>query len=397
MDGSTAAKGRDAGFTVAELVVAAAILLFTVTASISGIMFAASSAQLSERRTEALNIANQQIELARNLQFDDVATVVPSNGLPAGKIPGLQTIGVYTVAIDVAYGTYGASSAARYKAISVVVSWSNPTTGSVTVSSLIAGASGTQDYNFGTVSLSVQDEGSPAKPVSGVSVWLTDASSRSYNIVTSSSGVALFTYVPSGNITFLATKPGYVIDALSAPVCVANTTTAYGPVTAHALHTGSVQCLSPAGAPVSGVTVGLSAGPSVVASVQTDASGYATFPSQVIKGTYTVGITHAYYQLTTAPALVVGTTDVSLAVTLAIKPSTVTATRSSKGTVYAWNSNGTLNTSISSATSKPYTAVFTLTNPDIQPKVYYFTSANTFSTTASVTVTPGQSYVVTVN
>lgn len=397
MDDRTAAKRPDTGFTVAELVVAAAILLFTVTASISGIMFAASSAQLSERRTEALNLANQQIELARNLQFDDIATVVPSNGLPAGKIPSIQTIGVYTVAIDIGYGTYGASPAARYKTIAVVVSWSNPTTGSISVSSLIAGASGTQDYNFGTVSLSVQDEGSPAQGVSGVSVWLTDANSRSYNLVTPASGVALFTYVPSGNITFVATKAGYLIDGLSAPVCVANTTTAYGPVTAHALRTGTVQCLSPAGAPVAGVTVGLLAGPSVVASVQTDASGYATFPSQVIKGTYTVGIAHASYMATTSPTLVVGAADASVKVTLAVKPSTVTATRSSKGTVYVWNTNGTLNTSMSSASSKPYTAVFTLTNPDIQPKVYYFTSAATFSTTASVTVSPGQSYVVTVN
>jgi hypothetical protein len=396
MDGSTAAQGRDAGFTVAELVVAAAILLFTVTASISGIMFAASSAQLSERRTEALNIANQQIELARNLQFDDIATVVPSNGLPTGKIPASQTLGVYTVAIDISYGTYGASSAARYKAISVVVSWTVPSTGSVTVSSLIAGASGTQDYNFGTVSLAVQDEGSPARAVSGVTVWLTDANHRSYNVVTSSSGVALFTYVPSGNITVLATKAGYIVDTLSAPVCVANTTTAYGPVTAHTLHTGTVQCLSPAGAPVAGVTVGLSAGPSVVASVQTDASGYATFPSQVIKGTYTVTIAHAYYQVTTAPTLVVGTADANVTVPLAVKPSTVTATRASQGTVYVWNANGTLNASRSSATSRPYTAVFALTNPDIQPKTYYFTSANAFSTAASVTVTPGQSYLVTV-
>jgi hypothetical protein len=372
-------------------------LLFTATASISGIMFAAQTAQTSERRTEALNIANQQIELARNLAFDDVATVVPSNGLPAGKIPSVQTVGVYTITIDIAYGTYGASAGARYKTMSAVVSWNTPVAGSVTVSSMIAGSSETQDYNFGSVSLAIQDEGNPAQGVAGVIVWLTDANSRTYSVSTTSSGIAQFGYVPSGNITFSATKPGFAIDVLSAPTCVANTNTAYGPVTAHALRSGFIQCLSPAGTPVAGVTVGLSAGPTTVTSVQTDASGYATFPGVLVKGSYTIGVTHAFYQLGTSQNLVVAAADAHMTITLAVKPATVTATRSTKGTVYVWNAAGTLNTSTGSAASKPFTAVFTLTNPDIQPKVYYFTSSNTFSTTASVTVTPGQTYSVSVN
>ena len=396
MDGIIAETGCNRGFTVVEMVVAMAILLFTVTASISGIMFAARSAQMSERRTEALNIADQQIELARNLSFDDVATVVPSNSLPAGKIPSVQSIGVYTVTIDIAYGTYGASAAARYKTISVVVSWSIPMAGSVTVSSMIAGASGTQDYNFGAVSLTVQDEGSPAQGVAGVIVQLTDVNHRTYSVVTTASGIAQFAYVPSGNITFSSMKPGYVIDSLSSPTCVANTITGYGPVTAHALRTGVVQCLSPTGTPVAGVTVGLSAGPSVVASVQTDASGLATFPSELIKGTYTISVAHAFYQLAASSMLTIGAADANTSVTLAVKPATVTATRTTQGIVYVWNAAGTLNTSKSTSTSGPYRAVFTLTNPDIQPKIYYLTNTNTFATTTSATVTPGQTYSITV-
>jgi hypothetical protein len=397
MADTTAATRHDKGFTVAEMVVAAAILLFTLTASISGIMFAAESAQMTERRTEALSLANRQIELARNLAFDDVATEEPSNGLPAGKIPGVQTIGSYTITIDVAYGTYGATSAARYKTISVLVSWTQPVAGSLTVSSLIAGASGTQDYNFGTVTLVVQDEGNPARGVTGVIVYVTDVNSRTYSVMTTASGVAQFTYVPAGNITFSASKPGYVVDTVSSPTCVANTITAYGPVTARAMRSGFVRCLSPAGAPVAGVTVGLSAGPNAVPSVQTDANGYATFSSQLINGTYAIGVTHAYYQLAATTMLTVAGADARMNVTLAVKPATVTATRATKGTVYVWNAAGTLVTSASSAGSKPYAAVFTLTNPDIQPAVYYFTSSNTFAKTNSVTATPGQSYSVTVN
>jgi type II secretory pathway pseudopilin PulG len=390
------AANPGSGFTIAELLVAIAILMFTVTASISGIMFAARSAQLSERRTEALNIANQQIEYARNLSFDDVATVVPSNGLPAGKVPGIQTIGAYTVVIDIAYGTYGASTAARYKTISAVVSWSAPNPGSITISSAIAGVSGTQDYNFGTVTLSIQDESVPAKGVADVIVWLTDSIGHTYSVVTTASGVAQFTYVPSGPVTFAPIKAGCLVDSLSAPICVANTATAYGPVTAHALRTGTVQCLSPSGVPVPGVTVGLSAGPSTVASVLTDASGFAVFPGQVIKGTYTIAVAHALYQLASPATLVVGNTDANMSLTLAVRPSTVTATRSTQGTVYVWNAAGTFNTSKSSSTSRPYTAVFTLTNPDANPKIYYFTISNAFATTTSATVIPGQTYSVTV-
>jgi hypothetical protein len=278
----------------------------------------------------------------------------------------------------------------------VTVSWSDPTTGSLTVSSIIAGASGTQDYNFGSVSLTVQDEGSPAAGVIGVTVLLTDANGRTYSAVTSAAGVVLFTYVPSGSITMTATMPGRIVDALTAPTCVANTTTPYGPVTAHMLRTGVVQCLTATGTPVAGVTVGLSAGPSVVASVQTDAGGRATFPGKLIKGSYTIGIAHGFYQLAAPATLTIGNADANMSASLAVKPATVTATRSSKGTIYVWNSTGTLNTSMSSATSKPYSAVFTLTNPDIQPRVYYFTSVSTFATTTSATVTPGLTNTVTV-
>jgi len=83
----------DEGFTIAELLVAVVVLLIVVTAVISGIMFASQSSMVSGRRVDALSLANQQIELARNLPFDEVSTIDPTNGLPAGKVPNDQTIG----------------------------------------------------------------------------------------------------------------------------------------------------------------------------------------------------------------------------------------------------------------------------------------------------------------
>ena len=73
---------------------------------------------------------------------------------------------------------------------------------------------------------------------------------------------------------------------------------------------------------------------------------------------------------------------------------TVTATLGANGTVYVWSETGTLNTSMATSSKK---AVFTLTNPDIQPKLYYFTKANVFTKAAPVTVTPGQTYSIAVN
>jgi hypothetical protein len=94
--------------------------------------------------------------------------------------------------------------------------------------------------------------------------------------------------------------------------------------------------------------------------------------------------------------LTVGSANVNMDLPMAVKPATVTATQSLKGTCYVWNATGSINTSMATTTSKPYTAAFSLLNPGVQPNVYYFTTTNVFATSTSATVTPGSAYAVTV-
>lgn len=392
--GRESAPRSAAGFTVVEIVIASAILLVVVMATMTSIAFASQSAQMSERRSEALAIANQQIEFARNLSFDDIATVVPANGLPAGKIPGSQTIGAYTVNTAVSYGTYQASSAARYKSMTVTVSWSSPTSGSVTLSTLIAGASGTQDYNFGTVVLSVTDES--GSKVSGVQVILTDANSRSYSVVTTSTGTAEFDYVPAGAVTCTATKCGVLIDSAGTSLtCTANQVTTYA-VTAHTPHAGSIKVLASSGKLLSGIVVALS-GPTSPPSQTTDANGVVTFTS-LIAGTYTVATTANTYYAAYSGSLTISGADTSVNATLTTNPATVTATRSSSGTIYLWSASKSLiGSAVASGSKSSYKATFTITNPDDSSVTYYFTKTNTFATTNPLVVTAGGTLSVTVN
>jgi hypothetical protein len=395
------AEVGESGFTVAEVLIASAVLLVVVIAAMSAIQVAANASLRSQRRVEAMALASKQVELARNLPFDQVACNPSQNGLPAGSIPGVEKSGIYTITSNIAYGTYGASPASMYKTMSVTVSWSTPTSGSVSASTMISGASGTQDYNFGNVSLQVVSDVASA-PLAGVTVQLTDPNGRHYSQVTTGSGVASFIYVPSGNISFVSTYPGRFVDAPISPTCVANVSTAYGPVVAHSYRTGTIRFLDTSGTPYPNLPVALTAGPSTVDPVTTDSNGYATFSQELINGTYTVGITHQYYTIPGATYLTINGADVSMNVNLLVQPGTVrcldnTAKNAgASGTVYVWNPDGTLYASGAAQKSQSYYATLTPTPPNINPRKYYFTNTNSYVATNALTVTPGQYYQITV-
>jgi len=261
----------------------------------------------------------------------------------------------------------------------------------------VAGASGTQDYNFGTVTLTIVDEQSPAQPVPWARVTLRDCNGRVYSVFTNSSGFAKFEYVPSGAITLTAAKSGFAIDSPASPTCVANTITNYGPVVAHEGQTGTITLRAPNGTPVQGATVSLTNGPTSPSTKTSDEDGEVVWWQSLIQGTYTIGITHTYYTLAGTEYLTVVNSNTARTVNVAIKPCTVTATRSSKGTIYVWNADGTLKTSAATSASSPYKATFTLTNPTISPTVYYFTKTNAYATTNKLTITAGQTGTITVN
>jgi type II secretory pathway pseudopilin PulG len=388
---------RDDGFTIVELVAATGILIIVIIGAMSGIMFASQSAIMSGRRVEALSLANQQIELARNLPFDDVGTIVPSNGLAGGKIPDSQTLGPYTVTTDIAYGTYAASPASRYKTMSVIVSWADPVPGRVTVSTVVAGASGTQDYNFGIVTLQVKDDSPTPQNLAGVTVNLVDINNRTYSMVTTESGMVRFDYVPSGNITFSSTKTGYIVDAPTAPTCVANTTTNYGPVTAHRMKSAVVNFTCPTGTIDPDTVVYLINGPNSPGSEVIGSDNTVTFTTELINGSYTYSTDANLYSFSPTMLTITGS-DVTVSVAMSLNPAKVVATRAAgNGTIYVWNEDGTSNQSKATRTSSPFTSTFYLTHPDSDVVTYYFTKTNVFSTLNPLTVTDGQIYALTVN
>jgi len=397
MQGRDRGAAGDAGFTVVEIVVATAILLTVVTAAMGGIMFSSTTTMMNERRSEALMLANSQIELARNLPFDEVATVVPSNGLPAGEIASPITSGVYTVVTDVRYGVYGALDASRYKSISTVVSWDAPRAGSVTVSSLVAGASETQDYNFGTIVFKVVDEASPANPVVGVTVGMTDVHDKVYTGVTDTTGTVTFKYVPSGDVDFTGSKPGLYVDAITG-TCYANQVSS-PPIQsiAHPYRVGTISVRSANGnAAPAGLTVTLSGGPNTPSPTYlvTGADGNVMFTG-LIKGTYNIALkdsaASARYveQSSGTNKLTIGTSDTAMNLTAATSPVTVTVTLIAKGTVYCYNLNGVLNQSKATRTSSPYTATITLTNKDEKPTTYYFQKSSPCTSSGPEPITAG--------
>jgi hypothetical protein len=364
----------EGGFTVAEILMASVILLIIVTGAMSGIIFASQASAMSARRVEATSLASQQIELARNLPFDDVSTVVPSNGLPAGDIQTPVTVGPYTVTTTVAYGAYGAVAAARYKTITVTVSWTDPVPGSITVSSVVAGASGTQDYNFGTVKIWTLENGSSADPLSGVSVQLTDINNRTYSVVTTASGVATFDYVPSGSITVNASLVGYLADTLMSPSCVANTITTL-PVSLHRVRTAVITCTAQSGKKLSGMSLTVNG-----ATKTTDVNGTASF--SVIDGSNAITAAGNASFAATSDLVTVSGADVAKTVVYTAKTATVNATTPTKsGTIYVYNSAGTLVTSKAAGSTSPYTATFTFQHADDNPVTYDLSRSNVWHVT----------------
>ena len=168
----------ESGFTVVELVVAAAIL-FVVSTGIMGVLAYASTSNASDAKHQmGLELANQRMEQARNMNYDDLGT---TNNYPTGTIVTPETVvlstpagnSTYIVETEVDYSedvtdpSLGAS-----KDIRITVSWTTPRPGSVTVESNIAGAPAVT--NAGAVEILVQDSDT-SDPVPGAVITIKPA------------------------------------------------------------------------------------------------------------------------------------------------------------------------------------------------------------------------------
>jgi len=77
------------GFGLVETLVSVAIFSLVSTAAYGGFVKTMQAVQVLKVKNASTNLANEQIEIARNLPYVDVGIV---NGLPAGKIPREQVL-----------------------------------------------------------------------------------------------------------------------------------------------------------------------------------------------------------------------------------------------------------------------------------------------------------------
>ncbi len=279
-------RRRDFGFTVVEFVVAASIL-FVITVSVVGVIgFAADTTRTTVAREAATNLANQRIEQARNVPYDDIGVQYSDGtyGDPAGTIPAEETVGDFAVTTDVRWAR-SAAGRATYKQITVTVSWTDPREDSIEVSSNIYGKS--ELVNSGDVLIDVLDIDTN-EPIPGARVTIQPSTGISRTLRTTAAGEVFFGFVPAGTITTNVTADGYIMDLSG----VAGATVAVDLVTRLTVYgqrpsTGVVHVRTTAGVPITNATVVLTKPDGSQVTQAVDASGDTRF-TNLLRGTYSV-------------------------------------------------------------------------------------------------------------
>lgn len=201
----------DSGFTIAEYVMATAILLIVSIAIMGTLAYAATASSSTAQREGALELANQRLEMARNLPYAKVGTV---GGWPAGDLLTEEVVGDYTVNIQVLYAIDPdvSETAVTSKAVRVTVSWEGARGGHITVASNINGKPDTG--NTCLIEVTVVDADTNQK-LPGARITVASLSGKTATLVTNSSGIARFAGWPSGKSTITGTATGYVLDVAS--------------------------------------------------------------------------------------------------------------------------------------------------------------------------------------
>ncbi|KKQ73773.1 MAG: hypothetical protein US96_C0053G0004 [Candidatus Woesebacteria bacterium GW2011_GWB1_38_5b] len=206
------------------LIIALAILVILSQAIMSLVFSAYDLLNFTQARTTAKHIASEQIELIRNLPYDDVATV---GGIPPGNIPQTQDVvrnGLnYQVDTSIVYvddpfdGTQGGNPddilATDYKLVRVEVSWEGlaASRGNPVVLVTNLSPKGVETVTGGgTLSILIFDANS--QPVSGADVQII-GSGVNVNITqqTGANGRLIFPGAPVCNACYQLTvsKTGY--------------------------------------------------------------------------------------------------------------------------------------------------------------------------------------------
>jgi prepilin-type N-terminal cleavage/methylation domain-containing protein len=211
------------GFTLVEIMVAVAILLVVVTASVPLFVYIAEATQANRARLAAAKIAGTEIERVRALPYNQVGNV---GGNPPGVIQRLKTevLGgiTYSVTTDVWWwddpsdGLGGAGAGADpipydYKRVRVAVAAPGLFSGAVTLFlnlDTLAALEGEEEaFPGGNIRASVQrgwKTGTEEVPVGDVRVDLTSGPNAPQTLWTDEFGRALFAILAEGAYTVAA-------------------------------------------------------------------------------------------------------------------------------------------------------------------------------------------------
>lgn len=293
----------DAGMTLAEVVIASSILIVCLVSLSALLGGAISSSSMTRARDEATNLANNELESARNLPYDHVGLTFAdgSQGNPPGEIltPHPDASGKYTIVTECTW-VQAADGSTAYKKLKVIVSWASPIAGKVEVNTIIYGK--TALSGVGDLLVQLSDRESP-DPVTGREMTFVAANGTTRRVTTDASGRALFGQVPVGHFTLSLVPPaGYIVDTTSlsgATVSTDSASTAVVYIQRPAQATVNVHDAD--GAPLASTLVTIKRSDwSVGVTAYTDANGVAVF-SNVLYGDYAATVTREHYAAATLP------------------------------------------------------------------------------------------------
>lgn len=217
------------GFTLIETIIAIAIFLIVIVGIVGVLQANIRMAGRTGARVGAVSLANQRMEILRNLNYNDVGTI---GGIPAGQIPQEKTINLnsieYTLKTFIQYfddptDGIGVSDENRitadYKKARIEVSWSGSPSGEasryaaapvVAVSDFMPKSIETV-IGGGTLSINIFD--AQVQPVSLANVHIINNEVEpniNINVQTNEQGKIIFPGSPSiGHYQIIVTKNGY--------------------------------------------------------------------------------------------------------------------------------------------------------------------------------------------
>jgi len=218
------------GFTLVEVLIGTFILIVVLLGVYQAISSVATLVRAARVKIDATMLANEQIEIARNLAYQDVGIIA---GVPAGKIPRTQTVVrdgfTFNIVSSVrniddpfdgqaGSSTYNDLAPGDYKQLEIDLSCANCPTDVFTSQVFVTTISPRNlETSTGNGSLFIKVFNGNGDPVSGASVQIVNTSGASpINIseTTNNSGIFQLVDTPPGSLAYRVsvTKAGYSSD-----------------------------------------------------------------------------------------------------------------------------------------------------------------------------------------